>query len=189
MYKKLLSNISSYIHLSEEEKIELESLFLFKSIKKNEFFLREGEVANSVGFINSGLFRYYLNEDGEIKTFAFSKENEYISNHESFLTKTPSTKSIQALEDSEILIISREGLKKFYEEFNEGEKFGRKIMEGLFIYYLQELTSFYSHSPEQRYLKILEQQPELIQRISQYHIASYLGIKPQSLSRIRSRLA
>lgn len=142
----------------------------------------------SVGFITKGIVRYYINDDGEEKTFAFSKENEFACNYESFVPKIPSRQIIQALEDSEIWIISYEGLQKFYKEINEGERFGRLVIEQAFIQTSKDRNLFYTALPKARYEKFIRKHPDLQQRLSQYHIASYVGVKPQSLSRIRKKL-
>jgi CRP-like cAMP-binding protein len=110
-------------------------------------------------------------------------------NYESFIPQLPSTKNIQALEDCDILQISYADLQVFYKSIREGERFGRLVIEQVFIKTLKDLSSFYSNTPEYRYQKFITQHPDLQQRISQYHIASYVGVKPQSLSRIRKRIS
>ena len=188
MHELLIAKISTYIDLNDQDKLLIQELFIPRKILKNEYFLLEGKVCHEVAFINSGLFRYFIDVDGDPKTIAFSKENEFMSNYESYLPKEPSTKYIQALEDAELLILHRDNLDRFYAQVAEGDRFGRKVMEELFVHYLKALGAFYTASPEERYLSLVKDQPELLQRISQYHIASYLGIQPQSLSRIRGRI-
>jgi len=185
----LISNIKSFINLDQEEIACTEQLFKRKTIEKGAFFLSEGQVCKHVGFVLKGLLRYYINHDGEEKTYAFTQENNFVCNNESFIPQSPSTKSIQALEDCEILQISHHGLEIFYKSVKEGERFGRLIIEQVFIQTLQDLSSFYIDTPESRYEKFVKNHPDLLQRISQYHIASYVGVKPQSLSRIRRRIS
>jgi CRP-like cAMP-binding protein len=188
MKEKLILSIQSLISLSEKEIAEIKLLFKERSIKKGELFLADGQVCQQVGFILKGLMRYYINLDGEDKTYAFAQENDFICNYESFVPQTPSTKIIQALEDSEILQISYSDLQEFYKVINEGERFGRLIINQVFIELLQDLSSFYTDTPEIRYEKFIKKHADLQQRISQYHIASFVGVKPQSLSRIRKRI-
>jgi len=181
--------MQSVIDLNPKEIDCIEILFKSKSIKKNEFFLAEGQVCKHVGFITKGLMRYYINHNGEDKTYAFAQEGDFVCNNESFIPQTASTKIIQALEDCEILQISFTDLQVFYKSIKEGERFGRLVIEQVFIQTLQDLSSFYTDTPENRYQKFIKQHPDLQQRISQYYIASYVGVKPQSLSRIRKRIS
>ena len=189
MKEQLSDGIKSFIRLESHETDLLEELFKERFIKKGDFFLGEGQVCKYAGFIVKGLMRYYINHDGEDRTYDFANENNFVCNYESFIPKTPSTKIIQALEDCEILQISYEDLQILYKSIEEGERLGRLVIEQVFIQTLQALTSFYTDAPEYRYEKFIQKHPDLQQRISQYHIASYVGVKPQSLSRIRKRIS
>jgi len=188
MTEKLISSIKSLIDLTGEEEQHINRLFKLKKIKKGDFFLADGQVCRHAGFIAKGLIRYYINHDGEEKTYDFGQENNFVCNYESFLPQTPSTKIIQALEDCEILQISYTDLQLFYQSVKGGERFGRLVIEQVFMQLLQALSSLYTDTPENRYKKLFKEHPDLLQRVSQYHIASYVGVKPQSLSRIRKRI-
>ncbi|MBO9202186.1 MULTISPECIES: Crp/Fnr family transcriptional regulator [Niastella] len=185
----LFNSIAYFVPVGEAEKEIIASLFTEKHFKKGEPFLQEGKVCRHVGFIVKGLMRYFLTEDGEEKTFYFAKEYEFVSNYESFVPQIPSLKSIEALEDTVMYIISYEHLNRLYSTMANGERMGRLIIEQVFVQALQNLNSFYSDTPEQRYKKLLLAHPDLQQRIPQYYIASCVGVKPQSLSRIRKRLS
>lgn len=189
MINSLLDSIQNVITLSTAEKDLVTALFKEKTYRKGDFFLAGGQVCKQVGFVTKGLLRYYINHDGEEKTYDFAQENNFVCNYESFLLQTPSTKIIQALEDCELLVISYTDLQTFYQSIKGAERFGRLVIEQVFIQTLQDLSSFYTDSPELRYEKFLKQHPDLQQRISQYYIASYVGVKPQSLSRIRKRIS
>ncbi len=189
MTNSLLHSIQNLITLSPAEIDIVTSLFKEKTYKKGDFFLAEGQVCKQVGFVTKGLLRYYINHNGEDKTYDFAQENNFICNYESFIPQIPSTKIIQALEDCEILQISHDDLQVFYKSIRQAERFGRIVIEQVFIQTLQDLSSFYIDTPEYRYGKFINKHPDLQQRISQYHIASYVGVKPQSLSRIRKRLS
>lgn len=184
----LISAIKNIIELSPEEEELILTLFRTKTYKKGAFFLREGEVCRQVGYITKGIFRFYINEDGEEKTYGFSKENEFTSNYESFVPQSPSNQIIQALEDSEVWVISYAGLKEFYDKVRGGERFGRTVIEHVFVQTLKDRNSFYTDSPQSRYEKFIKEYPDLQQRLPQYYIASFVGVKPQSLSRIRKRI-
>jgi CRP-like cAMP-binding protein len=189
MTEKLISSIQSIIDLTLKEVDCINELFKEKQIKKGDFFLADGQVCKQVGFIIKGLIRYYINHNGEDKTYAFGQENNFVCNYESFLPQTPSTKIIQALEDCEMLVISFADLQIFYKSIAQGERFGRLVIGQVFIELLEDLSSFYTDTPEYRYETFLKKHPDLQQRIPQYHIASYVGVKPQSLSRIRKRIS
>jgi CRP-like cAMP-binding protein len=189
MINSLITNIQNLISLSPTEKDIVTTLFKEKTYKKGDFFLVEGQICKQVGFIAKGLMRYYINHNGEEKTYAFSQENNYVCNYESFLPQNPSSKIIQALEVCDVLVISHDNLQILYANVREGERFGRMAIEAVFIQLLQDLSSFYTETPELRYERFIKNHADLQQRISQYHIASYVGVKPQSLSRIRKRIS
>ncbi len=189
MIDSLLYSIQNLITLSPAERDIVTSLFKEKTYKKGDFFLAEGQICKQVGFVAKGLMRYYINHNDEEKTYAFSQENDYVCNYESFLPQSPSSKIIQALEDSTVLVILHNDLQLFYANVREGERFGRIAIESVFIQLLQDVSSFYTETPALRYEKFLKKHADLQQRISQYHIASFVGVKPQSLSRIRKRIS
>jgi CRP-like cAMP-binding protein len=189
MINSLLYSIQNLITLSPAEIELVKSLFKERVYKKGDFFLAEGQVCKQVGFVVKGLMRYYINHDGEEKTYAFSKENDYVCNYESFLPQSPSSKIIQALEDCDVLVISHADLQALYANVREGERFGRMAIEKVFMQLLKDINSFYTETPELRYQRFIENHADLQQRVSQYHIASFVGVKPQSLSRIRKRIS
>lgn len=183
----LIDRINQIISLSEEEAQLIKQLFTEKKIKKGTHFLREGQVCHFVAMISAGLVRYYINEDGNEGTYYFSREGDFVCDYESFLPQTPSSKNIQALEDTSLYVVSYEGLQQIYQDVKQGERLGRLGIEQVFVNVLQQLSSFYKDSPEVRYQRFLHTFSAISQRVSQYYIASYVGIKPQSLSRIRKR--
>lgn len=189
MYDNLLAVIEQMIHIDKAEKEYLEKRFTTKTYKKGDFFLKEGQVCREVGFIEKGLVRYFINKDGEELIYGFGKENDFVCNYESFLDHSLSAKNIQFIEDATIAVFSYDDLQMIYENLKEGQKFGRLACEQLFVMALRDITSFYADEPEQRYLHFVNTYPDLQQRIPQYYISSFIGVKPQSLSRIRKRLS
>ncbi len=189
MINSLLYSIQNLITLSPAERDIVTSLFKEKTYNKGDCFLAEGQICKQVGFVAKGLMRYYINHNGEEKTYAFSQENDYVCNYESFLSQSPSSKIIQALEDCDVLVISHKDLQLFYANVREGERFGRIAIEAVFLQLLQDVSSFYTETSELRYERFIKNHADLQQRISQYHIASFVGVKPQSLSRIRKRIS
>jgi CRP-like cAMP-binding protein len=189
MSLSLLKAIAKYIPLTtSDEKIILE-LFTMRKLEKSEHFLVAGEVCKHMAFSERGLLRYYYLQHGDEITYNFSRENDFVCNYMSFFQKNPSTKNIQALEATTLYIITFENLQLLYKKIGEGEKFGRLHIEKCYTQAILQLASQYTDDPEQRYLKFIQQFPDLLQRIPQYYIASYVGVRPQSLSRIRKRLS
>lgn len=186
--QQLFQAIRQLVPVSKREEQVISRLFIQRFYKKGSFFLSEGAVCRYAGFISRGLMRFYINVDGEDKTYGFLQENQFISNYGSFVPQIPSAQAIQALEDSELYIITYTDLQQLYQELTHGERMGRIIIEQVFIQALADLNSFYTDDPETRYRKFITDHPDLQQRISQYHIASFVGVKPQSLSRIRKRI-
>lgn len=189
MYQNLLQTISQFIALTGDDEALIGNLFKVKRFEKGEHFLMAGDVCRQVGFINKGIFRFYLNRDGDDLTYYFSAENEFISDYPSFLSAQPSEHNIEALEAAETITISYDGLQTFYREIKQGERFGRLVAETLFVQTLGQLVSLYRDAPEIRYRNFVRQFPHLVERMPQYYIASYVGVKPPSLSRIRRRFA
>lgn len=185
---RLIATIKHLIKISADEEVILAGLFKPLELKSGEYFLEEGQLCRYIGFIEDGLVRYHMNDNGNQKTLYFNKEGEFVSNYQSFLPHEPSNTSIQAIEETTLQVISYENLQLLYSKVREGEKLGRLAIEHVFLSSLEQLKSFYKDSPAERYQQFLRSYPGLVQRIPQYYIASYVGIKPQSLSRIRKRL-
>jgi CRP-like cAMP-binding protein len=185
----LIQTIKDQISISEEDIVVIENLFHRKFFKKGEHLLSDGEICRYITFIESGLVRYYINNDGTQQTHYFNKEGEFVCDYMSFLPQAPSNVNIQALEDTFVYRISAAGIQQFYREIANGEKFGRVAIEQVFVNVINQVVSLYTDTPDNRYLKFLSNYPGLVQRIPQYYIASYVGVKAPSLSRIRKRLA
>ena len=187
MSQNLLSKLRGYIEFDEEEEQFISRVFKAKVLAKGEHLLLAGSVCREAAFIESGVFRSYINTDQRDATFYFAAENDFICDYSSFLPQRPSDKNIQALEPAEVRVISFDGLQEFYQNVVLGERFGRLIAEEIFLDSIQQLASFYSDKPAVRYRNFVHRFPQLVQRLPQYYIASYVGIEPQSLSRIRRR--
>lgn len=167
----------------------LEKNLTIQQIKKGDFLVREGEVCRYVSFINYGLFRfYYLAEGKEICT-GFIGTGNYVSEYNSFLTQTPSAMYVEAMEDTEVVNLSYTDMQTGYDNFSFFERFGRKIAEKLFILLSSQITRLLTLTPEQRYQYVVDHQPGLLQHIPQYMIASFIGITPEHLSRIRKKMS
>lgn len=185
----LIQTIKNHISIFDKDVAIIENLFHSKVFKKGEHLLSAGEVCRYIMFIESGLVRYYTDNDGTEQTHYFNREAEFVCDYMSFLPQAPSYVNIQALEDTFVYQISAEGIQQFYSEVTNGEKFGRVAIEYVFMNVMNQIISLYTDSADNRYLKFIANYPELVQRIPQYYIASYVGVKAPSLSRIRKRLA
>ncbi len=190
MNKFLLDTIRQIINFDKETEEFIIKSFRELKIKKGDHFLKEGEPNLLLGFIVKGLVRIYITKNGDEQScIDFSKEGEFITVYDSFLQKGISTQSIQAIEDTSLLVINNNDLQYFYQNIPNGDRLGRILIEKRLIELAGQLYSNYLHNSEQRYLHFVKTYPDLLQRIPQYHISSFVGIKPQSLSRIRKRLA
>ena len=187
MHETLLLAIRRFIALTPAEEDLIRQWFGPETVPKGGFFLRPGEVSRKIGFVRQGVFHYFQGADGQELTYYFGREQEFVGDYDSFLSARPATHGIQALEDAHLLVISADNLQRLYREVREGERLGRLLAETLFVDVLRQLTSFYEDSPAQRYARFVGTYPDLQQRIPQYYIASYVGVRPQSLSRIRGR--
>ena len=189
MYSKLLELINQITSLEEIEIELIKNSFKPLLLNKGEFFLEAGKINKHVGFLNKGLVRYFVYKDEEESTFEFTKEGEFIADYQSFNNKTESVQNIQAIEDCEILIINYENVQTLFNTTKNGNLIGRLIIEHRFDIMVNQLLAIYMQNHTDRYQNFIQHYSDLSQRIPQYLIASYVGVKPESLSRIRGRFA
>lgn len=183
----LFSFISKYVSLTEEEKNAIVSLDIFRSVKKGTTLLEEGQKTNNSYFVLKGCFRVYYIIDGEEKTTAFYTEMEGLTPL-CVKSNLPSEYYISCLEDT-ILIVSNADMEvEINSKFPKFETMCRVLSEERLAKQQIDFDAFKTSSPEQRYLNLVQNRPDLIQRVPQHQLASYLGIKPQSLSRLRARI-
>jgi CRP-like cAMP-binding protein len=187
MQEVLFDFISKYITLTADEKDALLSLDLFHPVKKGTVLLKEGQHSKESYFVIKGCIRTYYIIDGEEKTTAFYTELNALT-PPCVVNNTPSDYFISCVEDS-ILLISHAGMEvEINARFPKFDIMCRMFSEELLARQQTDFDAFKTSSPEQRYLNLLRERPDLIQRVPQHQLASYLGIKPQSLSRLRARI-
>lgn len=162
---------------------------VIREYKKGQTVYKQGIVCSYVSFVCSGLLRSYYLVDGKEIITAFGPENCYFSEYESFLSRQPSLMYTDAIEDTIVIDVSYNDLQELYAKYPQCEKVGRLIAEYLFVHLANKNSSYLLNTPEERYAKFLEEYEMIQQRIPQYMIASYLGITPEALSRIRSRIS
>ncbi|MCA0933263.1 Crp/Fnr family transcriptional regulator [Lutimonas saemankumensis] len=189
MYAQLLKILGNFANLDEYETELIKSSFKPHSLLKGEFFLKEGTVCKNVGFLYKGLVRYFVHKDGEESTFEFTCEGEFIGDYQSFRNASLSVQNIQAIEDCEMLIIDYPKIQNIYNTTNNGNLIGRQIITHRFEIMVNQILEVYMQNHEDRYTSFIDKYYGLTQRIPQYLIASYVGVKPESLSRIRRRFA
>lgn len=190
MKEKLIFYFNQIHPLDEAEQALLIRSFVPQSYPAKTFLLRQGEVCQNLFFVTEGIVRVGLvDQQGEDITTYFQTENNFVTDYESFLRDRAAHFFIQAIEDVTVLQIDRYGIHRLYEQVSFGDKLGRVIAEELFIATNQRLLSFYTQTPEERYRTLLatSAQSGLINRVPQHYVASYIGVKPPSLSRIKRR--
>lgn len=187
MHDLLFDFISRYVSLSEEEKDTLIALDIFHSVKKGTTLLSEGQRSKEGYFVLKGCIRSFYIIDGEERTTAFYTEMEGLTPH-CVISKTPSEYYISCVEDAILTISNPDMEEEIFNKFPKFETLCRILSEELLVKQQINFDEFKTSSPEKRYLTLLQKRPDLIQRVPQHQLASYLGIKPQSLSRLRARI-
>jgi len=188
MYEQIEKVISSFINLNKSEFDYFASKLQVKQLKRKEFLLREGQICSNSYFINNGCLRYFYNVKGEEITGQFFFENGWYADYGSYLSGKPSEQNIEALEKTELLVLPKASLDELFMEIPTFEKFGRLMAEKAFLGMRQYTEMVTKQTAEERYLNLVKDRPKVIERIPQHYIASYLGIKAPSLSRIRKRI-
>ena len=155
---------------------------------KQEKVITEGQQCNAIYFIARGCFRFYTIREGNEEVTAFFFADSFMSNYRSFLTGAPSEHYIEALRDSVVYSLQKRDLTTLYDRYKTFERLGRYLAENTYLAITGRLDSLLNSSPEERYRALVSNQSRLLQEIPQYMIASYLGVKPETLSRIRARM-
>jgi CRP/FNR family transcriptional regulator, anaerobic regulatory protein len=188
MTSKIIQSIKSIASLNEAEEKAFLSILEVKLFKKKEFLLQEGKICNKITFVNNGIMRLFYNVEGVENTIQFFFGDSWYTDYASFLTGKPTIENLQALEESEVVQVKKEDLYKLYDSMPIFEKVGRIFAENAYLSISQLNQMKTNEEPELRYITLLKTRPELVQQVPQHYIASYLGIKPETLSRIRKRI-
>lgn len=188
MITSLITYLEQYTSLTTEEKDYLNENIPVISLNKGHYLLSEGEVSTAFYFILEGGVRLFYRSGIEEKTAFFYFENMFVSSYESFTKQTPSKHNVQCIEPSQVAVISFEIAYKLLERFPKFEFLARIIMEEELIVCQEIISSFVTLNAEKRYLHLVESKSPLLQRIPQYQLATFLGVTPETLSRIRKRI-
>ncbi|WP_126972873.1 Crp/Fnr family transcriptional regulator [Gynurincola endophyticus] len=160
-----------------------------KQVLKNQLLLTDRDVCNGFGIILSGALRTFtVNDAGEEMSYLLQVNGDFFGDYESYITRKKAAFNVQAVIDSEVLVFEKNELERLIETDLYWLKFAKQMSDIAFLDAKRRLDEFLFHTPEQRYLNLLRKSPEIIQKIPQKYISSYLGITPQSLSRIRHRI-
>lgn len=188
--KKFIDLYLKQLNYSKEEEKQFVKDFLTVEVyKKGDYFLKFGETQSSMGFVCEGLIRrFYINEKGNQKTTGFTEEMEYVTDYPAFIRQFPTKYYFQCLEPTTIVKLPYTRIMESYKQFKNSEMQGRLIAEKVLTILNDRVESFLFNTAEERYLKFMNENPDLIQRVSLTHLSSFLGIERQSLSRIRSKM-
>lgn len=168
-----------------------ETVVLFQKIKleKGEFFVKDGTICRQIAYINKGVLRtFYLNNKAEERTSCFCTENSLTTSYKSFILQQPSNLSLQAMEDTELLVIDFEHLQKLYSTSIVWQNIGRAVAEREYIVMEQYASVLNNENGKEKYLRLLQEQPNILQKATIEDIASYLGVTRRTLSRIRQEI-
>jgi CRP-like cAMP-binding protein len=189
VYNRFYEVVSNMVPLTAGEWDAFKQILVYRSVPKKFRLVSVGEVSREAYFINSGAARLLFEKEGEEISANFMFENNFIAALESFLLQVPSRQAIETLEDCDLLVIGRQKLQELTAAYPKFNMFSKAIAEQAFILLQRRASSFILDSPEERYLNMLQQRPEILERVPQHMIASYLGVTPVSLSRIRGRIS
>lgn len=176
------------IAISEEELSEFLAMTQTKTYSRQELISRPDRVPNDIYFINKGLIRVFITDtNGTEHSIHFALENQFIADYSNFILQQPSFYSLQALEETEVVVLPRKVIEWGYSHLAEGQKMGRLIAEWYFIYQDHRIKNLYARTPKERYNRITDVFPNIHNRVPQHMIASYLGITAVHLSRLKKQ--
>ncbi|PWN63153.1 Crp/Fnr family transcriptional regulator [Chryseobacterium oncorhynchi] len=189
MMESLKTHIREYVDISDEKLERYCNAFILRKIKKKDFLLKEGDICEFEGFIVNGCFKVsHTDRNASEQILYFGIENWWISDIDSFINGIPSKLNIQALEDSEILLISKENKEKLYQEMPEIERLMRLKFQMSIIALQRRIIDNLSKSSEERYVGFLKDYSKTAHRLTNIQIAAYLGVTPEFISRIRRKI-
>jgi CRP-like cAMP-binding protein len=174
------------INITEEELESFLNKTSIKTFKRQEIVSTPDSIPNNIFFINKGIIRVFITDsEGTEHTIHFALENQFIADYSNFIKQQPSFYTLQALEETEVVILPRKTIEWGYNNLTEGQKMGRLVAEYYFIYQDDRIKNTYTRTPKQRYDSITDIFPNIHNRVPQHMIASYLGITPIHLSRLK----
>ena len=190
MYERYFQHFNEKVPLTEDEQEFIKNYLTVKKLRKRQYLLQEGDVCKCVAFVEKGALRLYrVNEDGSEHIVAFALEGFFITDLYSFLTNETSTYNIDAIEDSELVLITRSASDELRKLSPKYQEFIFQATSEAYIQLEKRITSTISLNLEERYKELTANYPDIIHRIPQHMIASYMGLTPETLSRVRKRIS
>ncbi len=189
MEQKLLDYFSKILPLTPEEIDAIVATLNIQTYSKGTLLLKEGQISMEAYFVLEGCVRQYYLIEGEEKTNNFFTEEQWVISMQSMTNSEPSKHFLECLDECILVVGNREKEELLYNQFPNLATVSRRVMEKVFAEQQEQTGSYFTDTPEARYLNLQKNRPTLLQRVPQYIIASYIGVKPESLSRIRKRLA
>lgn len=186
-FKRFLKNISP---ITDKEFADTISYFTEQNLKKGDFFVRQGKVCKHIAFIVKGTLRtYYINDKAEDTTSCFCSENNLTTSYKSFILQQPSNLILQCIEDTQLLVIDYDNLQLLYSKSAVWQTIGRAVAEREYIVMEQYASVLSNETAKEKYLRLLKEQPNVLQKANIEDIASYLGVTRRTLSRIRQEIS
>lgn len=187
MYQVLKESFEEHVSLSDEEWEMCKNNFRPKRMLKRQFLLQEGDVCRELAFVEKGaLYSYTVDSKGNQHVIRFAFEGWWMANLQSFFTGNPTTLNIEVLEDSELLMLDRKNHEKLLDEVPAYERYHRIIVQNAYVALQQRAENALGLTAEEKYSRLIEQNPEFMNRVPLNLVASYLGMSPETLSRVRS---
>ena len=190
MFTQLFKSIHEKVTLTNDEMQLCKTFFIPKKIRKKHYFLQEGDLSKYNAFVEKGLLRSFtIDEKGNEHIIQFAIEGWWVSDLSSFLTGGLSTYNIEALEDSELLLLTTSARDELMNKVPMFERYQRLLLQNAYIALQQRITSALTETAEEKYTKMVSNYSDIVQRIPQHMVASYLGLTPETLSRVRKQIA
>jgi CRP-like cAMP-binding protein len=190
MYELFFQNFNKKVALAQEEETLVKTYLTPKKLRKKQYLLQEGDVCKSIAFIEKGALKAYsIDDTGNEHIIQFGIEGWIISDLYSFLTGEPATYNIDAIEDAELVLINKSAHEELLQKLSKYETFTRMNITGAYLAMQKRLTSIISSPLDERYANFTATYPEIVQRVPQHMIAAYMGLTPETLSRIRRRIS
>lgn len=190
MHDLLLKSISEKTRITSAEEAKLKEFFIPKKIRKRQYVLNAGDVCQYITFVEKGMLRSFtVDDDGNEHVVQFAIEGWWISDVGSFISGNNALYNIEALEDSEVLNLTKQAMDDMMDQLPQLERYFRLLMQNNIIALQRRVIAYMSLSAEEKYLKLMDVCPDIISRAPQQYVASYLGITPETLSRIRKQVA
>ena len=190
MHERLIDNIRKKVPLTTDEFEKIKAFFIPKKIRKRQFILNSGDVSLYTIFVENGLLRSFsIDDNGHEHVVQFAPEDWWTTDMCSFLSGDPAIYNIEALEDSELLLLSKKAMDEMLEQQPKMERYFRLLMQNSLIVMQRRIVGALSLSAEEKYKRMMNLYPQILQRAPQQHIASFLGITPETLSRVRKQVS